>query len=225
MSKITVYHGSSNVIEHPVWGAGKEYNDYGRGFYCTEYIELAKEWGCSSGTDGFANQYSLELDGLQVLNLSSEEYNILNWLAILMDNRIGRLNSPVERMGKEYLIRNFTPDYHNYDIIIGYRADDSYFSFARAFVSNTISLKQLQYAMKLGKLGEQIVLISQNAFNAIQFKGYEVADHTIYFAKKKARDEHARDAYFKELEDNDLNGIFMRDIIREGLKADDQRLR
>lgn len=53
---------------------------------------------------------------------------------------------------------NFLIDITGYDVIIGYRADDSYFSFARAFINNEISLTQLSYAMKLGKLGEQIVL-------------------------------------------------------------------
>ena len=39
-----LYHGSIHVIEHPVFGAGNATNDYGLGFYCTEHIELAKEW-------------------------------------------------------------------------------------------------------------------------------------------------------------------------------------
>ena len=41
----TLYHGSKDIIEHPRYGAGKPYNDYGRGFYCTESLDLAKEWG------------------------------------------------------------------------------------------------------------------------------------------------------------------------------------
>lgn len=28
-----IYHGSENIIKKPVYGAGKLYNDYGRGFY------------------------------------------------------------------------------------------------------------------------------------------------------------------------------------------------
>ena len=224
MSKIIIYHGSGSIIEHPAFGAGKAYNDYGRGFYCTEHLELAKEWGCSDGTDGFANKYILEMDGLRVLNLSSENYTILNWLAILMDNRIGRLGSPIEKRGREYLLQNFLPKYHDYDVIIGYRADDSYFSFARSFVGNTISLAQLEYAMKLGELGEQVVLKSPKAFHAMRFQNYEIADHAVYYAKKKIRDEQAREAFQKELEKDDLNGIYMRDVIREEMKADDERL-
>ena len=55
---IVISHGSPKVIEQPVFGEGKLYNDYGRGFYCTEHAELAKEWACSADTDGYANRRS-----------------------------------------------------------------------------------------------------------------------------------------------------------------------
>lgn len=225
MSKLVLYHGSPDIIEKPAFGKGKAYNDYGRGFYCTEHLELAKEWACTEGTDGYANKYELDAAGLSVLDLSSDDYTILNWLAILMLHRKGRLSAPIAKQGREYLIQNFLPDFQGYDAIIGYRADDSYFSFARAFVSNTISLKQLGNAMRLGKLGEQFVLKSPKAFEAIRFIDYIVADSAVYYAKRKARDDEARAAYMKELETDDINGIFMRDIIREEIKANDPRLR
>lgn len=225
MSRLILYHGSPDIIEKPAFGKGKTYNDYGRGFYCTEHIELAKEWACTEGSDGYANKYELDTAELSVLNLSSDNYTLLNWLAILMLHRKGRLSTPVARQGLEYLMQNFLPNFQNYDAIIGYRADDSYFSFARAFVANTISLKQLGSAMRLGKLGEQFVLKSPRAFEAIRFIDYTVADNTVYYAKRKARDDEARAAYMKELEQDDINGIFMRDIIREEIRADDSRLR
>ena len=225
MSKLILYHGSPNIIEKPEFGKGKAYNDYGRGFYCTEHIELAKEWACTEGKDGYANKYEIKTDGLSILNLSSDEYTILNWLAILMLHRKGRLSTPVAKRGRDYLIENFLPDFKGYDAIIGYRADDSYFSFARSFVTNAISLKQLGNAMRLGKLGEQFVLKSEKAFGAIRFVDYSVADNSVYYAKRKVRDDEAREAYNKELENEDLNGLFMRDIIREEIKPDDPRLR
>jgi len=60
-NKITVYHGSPKIIEKPAFGVGNPQNDYGLGFYCTESVELAKEWACSVETDGFANQYMLKV--------------------------------------------------------------------------------------------------------------------------------------------------------------------
>lgn len=225
MSNIILYHGSNEKIEKPIWGKGKVYNDYGQGFYCTKHAELAKEWSCNEGIDGFANKYELEVDGLKILNLSSEEYTILHWLALLMDNRRFRVSTPVMRRGVQWLKEHFLLDISEYDLIIGYRADDSYFSFARAFIGNEISLSQLNYAMRLGKLGEQYVLKTEKAFNQIKFKSAELADNTIYYARRKMRDDEARKAFFEELEREDIDGIFMRDIIREEMTSDDARLR
>lgn len=224
MSIVTLYHGSPNIIEKPIFGMGKAYNDYGRGFYCTEQIELAKEWACGEGTDGYANHYEIETDGLKILNLMSDDYNILNWLAILMTYRKARLSAPIARSGREYLLTNFLPELDEYDVVVGYRADDSYFSFARAFVSNTISLEQLGYAMRLGKLGEQFVLKSEKAFERIRFVDYVRADNSVYYAKRKTRDEEARRAFEREAEKESLSGIYMRDIITEEIKPDDKRL-
>lgn len=225
MSKLTLYHGSQEIIEKPLFGKGKTYNDYGKGFYCTESEELAKEWGCTEGVDGYANQYEIETSELTVLNLSSEEYTILHWLALLMTYRKIKLTTPVMRRGAEWLKEHFLIDIELYDVIVGYRADDSYFSFARAFVNNEISLKQLSYAMRLGKLGEQFVLKTEKAFEAIKYVGHQTADNTIYYARRKARDDEARAAFTAELEREDMDGLYIRDIIREGVTANDARLR
>lgn len=225
MGKIVLYHGSKEKIEKPLLGKGKVYNDYGQGFYCTEHIELAREWSCNEGVDGFVNEYGLDPSGLKILNLSSEEYTILHWLALLMENRRFRVSTPVMRRGVQWLKDYFLIDISEYDLIIGYRADDSYFSFARAFISNEISLSQLNYAMRLGRLGEQYVLKTEQAFKQLVFKSAELADNTIYYARRKMRDDETRNAFFTELEKEDIHGIYMRDIIREEMTGDDVRLR
>ena len=225
MSKLVLYHGSTEIIEKPIYGKGKAYNDYGKGFYCTEILELAKEWACTEGVDGYANQYEIETDNLRILNLSADEYTILHWLALLMTYRKLRLSTPVMKRGAEWLKEHFLVDIDDYDAIIGYRADDSYFSFARAFVNNEISLGQLSHAMRLGKLGEQFVLKSPKAFESTKFVSYKSADNTVYYARRKVRDDEARAGFFAELEKEDIDGLYMRDIIREEVKADDPRLR
>ena len=97
----TIYHGSNKIIEKPLFGFGKTYNDYGLGFYCTENIELAKEWATNEGVDGYANKYEIETDNLTILNLS--DYSILSWLAILLENRVFKLSSPIEKKRKRIL--------------------------------------------------------------------------------------------------------------------------
>ena len=92
-----IFHGSENRIEKPEYGKGKPYNDYGLGFYCTEDIEMAKEWSCGEDHDGFANEYTLDITGLKVLNLNAPEYTILHWLAVLLKNRTFRLTNPIAK--------------------------------------------------------------------------------------------------------------------------------
>lgn len=225
MDTHTLYHGSPEIIQKPIYGKGKENNDYGKGFYCTEHLELAKEWACTEGIDGIANQYELPMDGLKILKLSDEEYTILHWLSLLTRYRNARISTPMMRKSLEWLHTAYPMDIREYDVIIGYRADDSYFSFARAFLNNEISLQQLSYAMRLGKLGEQIVLKSQKVFEAIRFCGFFPVDSAEYYLKRKARDESARRAYREELEKEDVNGLYIRDLIRGEVKPDDLRIR
>lgn len=224
-NKITVYHGSPKVIEKPVFGVGNPQNDYGLGFYCTESQELAKEWACSVETDGFANQYTLDMTDLSVLSLTGGDYHILNWLYVLLENRTFKIRGDIARQAKEYIFKHFAIDYKDYDIIKGYRADDSYFSFATSFLNNTITLSQLEEAMALGKLGEQIVVMSEKAFQALTFTGATPAPKEIYYPRKLARDTSAREAFRKEKGlGNLLNGTYMIDIIRERWENDDARL-
>ena len=225
MDKVTIYHGSSKMIEKPAYGIGNPNNDYGLGFYCTESIELAKEWACSNETDGYANQYELNPEGLSVLSLTGGQYSILNWLFVLLENRKFRIGGDVAKQAKEYIFENFAIDYRWYDMIKGYRADDSYFSFASAFVNNTISISQLERAMVLGKLGEQVVVMSERAFDALRFVGATPVPRELYLPKKLARDTAAREEFKKEREKGSvLTEKYVLDIIREGWKNDDPRL-
>ena len=64
--------------------------------------------------------------------------------------------------------------------------------------------------------GEQVLLMPEKAHGILKFTGYEAADHTVYCSKKKPRDLDAGKAFLKEPDSDGLNGIYMRDILREG---------
>lgn len=220
---ITIYHGSEKNIETPIFGEGKKNNDFGLGFYCTQSKDLAKEWAVSSLRDGFANEYSLNTEYLKILNLNSSEYTILNWIAVLVEHRLFSLKTPVARRAKKYLIDNFSINVNAYDVITGYRADDSYFDYAESFLNNAISVEQLANAMHLGKLGEQIVIKSQYAFSCLEYKGFEIAKKEEYYDLRKARDDNANKMYLTMLEE-ESDGLYIQDIIRGGIKNDDARI-
>ncbi len=221
-----IYHGSQARIEKPIFGYGKKYNDYGVGFYCTESMEMAKEWGVGADRNGYANIYDLNMDGLTVLNLNDSEYCILHWLSVLLQNREFEITSVLANEAKEYLTTHFSIDYSSADIIVGYRADDSYFSFAQDFINGTISYRQLTAAMHLGKLGQQIVLKSEQAFSQLTFVDAEIAKADEWFAKRQFRDRSARNQYFNvERNKRQRGDLYITQIMDEEMKANDERLR
>ncbi|MBQ7146406.1 MAG: DUF3990 domain-containing protein [Lachnospiraceae bacterium] len=220
---LTIYHGSPRIVETPIFGEGRKNNDFGQGFYCTESRELAMEWAVSSLRDGFANRYTLDTEFLRILKLNSPDYTILNWIAVLVAHRLFSIKNPIARRAKAYLEENFGLNVNAYDLIIGYRADDSYFDFAEAFLNNAITVEQLSRAMRLGKLGEQIVLKSKYTFSKIRYEGFEVAEKDLYFARRQARDDAANQTWLNILEE-ESDGLFIQDIIRGGITNDDPRI-
>lgn len=223
--KRRIYHGSKEIVECPKYGLGKPYNDYGLGFYCIDTIEMAKEWGAGPDYDGYTNIYEIDTANLSILHLNSEKYCILHWLSILLENRTFDISAPLALEAKEYLLKHFKVDYEKQDVIIGYRADDSYFSFAQDFINGTISYRQLQNAMYLGKLGEQFVLKSEKAFDALVYVGHEKAESGQWYAKKRMRDQAARHQYFDAERNRRQKGdLYIMQIIDEEMGCDDKRL-
>ena len=220
-----LYHGSDHVIKRPEFGAGKKHNDYGRGFYCTENIELAKEWAVSEDADGYVNKYSIDTSRLSILDINSEQYTMLHWLGILLKNRIFTLSTPLEREAKKYILGNFNISLDGIDIVKGYRADDSYFSYARDFISGVISYEQLSKALRLGMLGEQYCLVSQKAFTEIEYVGNEYVDSEEWYPRKMLRDMYARQGYRNmEKEEYRKGELYITKIIDEEMKKDDLRI-
>lgn len=220
---LTIYHGSKQIVETPTFGEGRKNNDFGLGFYCTESNDLAKEWAVSSLRDGFSNRYTLDTEFLNILKLNSPDYTIINWIAVLVAHRLFSIKTPVARRAKSYLIDNFGVNVNAYDLITGYRADDSYFDYAEAFLNNAITVEQLSCAMRLGKLGEQIVVKSKFAFSKIEYEGFEAAEKDSYYVLRKARGDDANQAYLNILEE-EADGLYIQDIMRGGVANDDTRI-
>ena len=212
-----LYHGSPILVPRPLFGVGNPYNDYGLGFYCTESLELACEWACPKAKDGFANAYDLALDGLNIVDLDAEPYGTIEWLAVLFANRQFDVATNLMEAAKSYVAARYPAELGKADVIIGYRADDSYFSFARAFLENRISLGQLERAMKLGGLGRQVVAVSEAAFGALTFAGAETAPASQWHERRMRRDERARRDFDRILHEEpfDPAGVYMLDLVGE----------
>jgi hypothetical protein len=222
----TLYHGSRRIIKKPEFGKGNPQNDYGLGFYCTEDLELAREWASANRRGGFANIYTIDTAELAILNLSESRYGTLDWLAVLVNNRVLDIKNDIAANAKDYLTTHFLPDVAAYDVIVGYRADDSYFAFAMDFLNNAISLRQLSRAMRFGTLGEQFVLKSRGAFDSLRFVRSEPVNGEIYYARRMRRDREARDDYLKRERNaaSIADEIFMLDVLREEMRPGNARL-
>ena len=87
MATITLFHGSPHESVTPEYGLGNDKHDYGRGFYLTKSVELAKEWAVCrpDESNGWVHQYELDTNGLRILDF--QEHNVLAWLAELMKHR------------------------------------------------------------------------------------------------------------------------------------------
>ena len=209
-----IYHGSDSIVEKPQFGLGNKFNDYGLGFYCCSNKELAKEWASKRKGVGFVNRYKIRDDRLKILDLTKPPYNnVLYWVALLVHNRklpeALKDKHPVEL---EYLEKRYLIDISKYDVVIGYRADDSYFQFPESFIKGDITLESLEKIFLSGDLGKQYVLVSQRAFSNLHFldfeETYEVSREQYYLRKAKA------DNIYADLVKNDryVKGIRLRDL-------------
>ncbi|MBR4796207.1 MAG: DUF3990 domain-containing protein, partial [Spirochaetia bacterium] len=166
------------------------------------------------------------LDGLEHLNQLDGNHTVLNWIALLLKNRTFTLSNEIAVNAKNYIISHFCEDTSVYDILTGYRADDSYFAFAESFVENGLPLRSLTHALYFGHLGSQTVLISKKAFEAISFIEAKPVDKSVYFPLFKKRDDEARKAYKLEMKkvSRYKNDLFVMDIIRKEIDNNDARI-
>lgn len=217
-STIELFHGSEKIVQHPSLVHARPHNDYGPGFYCTLDVEMAKEWACKRNADGYANRYQLNTSKLKVLDLMSGEYTVLHWIALLLRNREFDLAGSAAPATRSKLLQLYSIDLSPYDVVVGYRADDSYFQYAQQFVENALNLEDLSKALVLGNLGEQTVLVSQKAFRHLEFVDAAPADKEIYYPRFIQRDTAARMDYkvLVQRSDAGIQGTFAVDIVREG---------
>ena len=218
MSNIVIYHGSDVIIEKPIYHyeSSNKHNDYGLGFYCTRKLDMAKEWAYRSTRNGYANKYSFDERGLKILDLTDKsKYSVLNWIAILMHNREIPENDRIEFSDTLEYLDKYYINTDDYDVVIGYRADDAYFRFPLMFIRNVLTYEKLEEIYLLGNLGKQYVIISEKAFNRIKF--VDVISAEPLFFERYHRRKDAADNSYRELErlERASKGRRIRDLMRE----------
>lgn len=166
MSKVILYHGSPNRVVTPEYGLGEERHDYGKGFYLTENLELAKEWAVCrpDDTNGWVHQFELDTTDLHVLDF--QEHNVLAWLAELMKHRDADDSRRYRVLSRKF-IDAYGIDTEGYDVIKGWRANASYFYIAKEFVRDNVDIDILEELLLLGGLGIQYCIKSERAYSRL----------------------------------------------------------
>ena len=207
MGKIILFHGTADKVVVPTYGLGNDKHDYGKGFYITENIELAKEWAVCrpDETNGYVHKFEIDIDGLRILDFQKIE--ILSWLAELMKHRDAADTKRYRVLAKQF-IEKYGIDTEGYDIIKGWRANASYFYIAKEFVRDNIDLDILSELLSLGGLGIQYCLKSEEAFLRLKELSDELitVDYGEFNEKYNQRDVSAR-RKMRELVDSDANKV------------------
>lgn len=205
----------------PLYNFGNNTNDFGQGFYCCSDSELAKEWACQNRTNGFVNVYEINFEYFNVLDLTSKNYHILNWLALVLNNKHVEERNPSIIKIKEYIKEEFTPDLKKIDVISGIRADNSFFAIIRNFLSGDISLHKFCALVQENNLCNQLVLIGEKAINSLNFKYAQNVECNNYYQKIIDKDLLIQNQ-LNAKDDNDY--IFINDIYNDKWRNNDARL-
>lgn len=207
MSKIILYHGSPNKIVVPKYEFGEEKHDYGKGFYLTENIELAKEWAVCrpDETNGWVHKFELETTDLKILDF--QKYDVLSWLAELMKHRDASDTKRYHMLAKKF-IEKYGINTSDYDVIKGWRADASYFYIAKEFVRDNVDIEILEELLSLGGLGIQYCVKSKLAYSKLTEIQSDLisVNYNEFNDKYNERDINAR-TNMRKLVDSDANKV------------------
>ena len=207
MREMILYHGTADRVIHPTYGLGDEKHDYGKGFYLTESIDLAKEWAVCrpSESNGWVHQFVIDTDGLHILDF--EKYDVLTWLAELMKHR-DAADSKRYRMLAQKFIAKYGLDTNECDVMKGWRANASYFFIAKEFVRDNVDVDILEELLSLGGLGIQYCVKSKLAYSRLKElpDGLMCVDYNKFNEKYNQRDVSARNN-MRTLVNSDRNKV------------------
>lgn len=151
-----IYHGSLEVVEHPLILQPNRLLDYGKGFYTTTSKRQAIEWVGrrmleSNATWGYVNVYELDEEKLSDLKKLVFSEPTEEWANFVMANRTQK---------------GFT---HDYDIVYGPVANDKVYLQFGLYESGAIGVETLIRELKTYKLVNQYLFHTEKALAALHF--------------------------------------------------------
>lgn len=126
--------------------------------------------------------------------------------------QINYVTADQENDVKEF-IQKYKLNTEDVDIIVGWRADDSYFNFASDFANNVLTKEKLDETLRLGNLGLQVFVKSEKAFSHLQYVNKEPVPMK-YQAFRQQRDNKSKKLYFDIKRSKSRDKYYIRDFIR-----------
>lgn len=207
MDNLILYHGTLDKIVRPSFDKGNEKHDYGKGFYLTEDIELAKEWAVCRPDEmnGWVHKYELDTRGLKILDF--QQLGVLAWLAELMKHRDASDSKRYHMLAQKF-IEKYGVGTEGYDVIKGWRANASYFYIAKEFVRDNVDVGILEELLMLGGLGIQYCLKTELAYSKLCERTEDLISisYSEFNEKYNKRDITARKK-MRELINSDANTV------------------
>lgn len=213
------YHGSKKLIQTPIVNGSTSTNDYGPAFYLTTNLQSAKSWACKYDELGVVNKYKVRNESYEtfkILDLTkSDKFSVLNWVAILVHFKlVNQLYNGIDKNVLEWLEKYYI-DISEYDVVVGYRADDSYWLFPKEFLENKLPIEDLERVYLLGDLGIQHVFISEKAINSLEFSG-AIECEEEFLGKHKSIVSKANQIFNEILMQTfDPNKTYLADLMRK----------
>lgn len=163
---LTVYHGTTSLIDTIDVAKGKPYKDFGRGFYVTESKNHASSLALRNkrieferynrASEAYLYTYELDMPKLSDFYIKEFEKADFEWLKFVVANR---------------KVRNRV---HNYDVVIGATANDDTMAHINAYLSELYgeiddedALVTLLKYIKPDKLPRQIYFSCNKAVGAL----------------------------------------------------------
>ncbi len=161
MSNITVYHGSTLVVEHPIGMYGRQNLDFGQGFYVTDLRKQATEWALLIAgrrkTTPVLNRYLLCRDKI-LANARCKIFKAYDseWLEFIVSSRLG--NNPSK----------------DYDYIEGGIANDRVIDTVNLFMAGLMDSTTALSRLAMHRPNNQMCLLNQEITdNYLLFDGTE----------------------------------------------------
>lgn len=179
--KLYVYHGSDKIISEPIHNGSRKYCDFGKGFYVTTNLEMAKSWAARKNESSYVSKYIIDLQDLSVATFDLN----LDWLLLIAHSRNRYPNKEVQG-----ILEHKFEHLRNYDIVIGPTADDRMFDTLSDFFENKITIEQCVNALNSMDLDIQYNIKSEKGINHIQYIDViELDEYDIEFYSKESEEK------------------------------------